>query len=72
MEWQLIETAPKDGTFIILGGGEWGDDDTETAERVMIARWERDNWMVCVAEGGYSLFPYDDPTHWMHAPPKPA
>lgn len=71
MEWQPIDTAPKDGTFIILGGGMWGDEELAAAKRVMIARWLNDEWMVCVAEGGYSCFPIIGPTHWMPVPQQP-
>jgi hypothetical protein len=79
--WQPIETAPRDGTIILLAGGTWGDEDLEEAPRVMAARWYEHQrwrsdpvwgcWNVCCAEGGCSIFPYSDPTHWMPLPEPP-
>jgi hypothetical protein len=71
--WQPIETAPKDGTWVLLGGGVWGDDWADDAPRVMSARYEKNvGWLVCAAEAGYSLFPYVAPTHWQPLPAGPA
>lgn len=77
MGWQPIETAPKDGSIILLAGGVWGDDDMEVAARVMCARWYKSNlyddafWNACEAECGHSIFPYKGPTHWMPLPSPP-
>ncbi len=77
--WQLIETAPKDGNIILLGGGTWGDDELEEKPRVMSARWYQHLsgtwaigcWIVCSAEAGCSIFEYKNPTHWMPSPEQP-
>jgi hypothetical protein len=76
-EWQPIETAPKDGTRILLGGGAWGDDWRDSAPAVMVGWWEVPRrydafWNTCAAEAGYSMFPYESPTHWMPLPAAPA
>lgn len=74
MKWMPIETAPKDGTIILLGGGTWGDDEIKEAPMVMAARWYDGGryygcfWNVCCAEAGCSIFPYNNPTKWMHMP----
>jgi len=74
-EWKPIDTAPLDGTIILLGGGIWGDDLLDDAPRVMAARWyksrEHEFWNVCAAEAGFSIFPYSNPTHWMPLPEPP-
>lgn len=75
-DWQPIDTAPKDGTVILLAGGTWGDDELADAPRVMAARWYKTNrgnycWNACEAEAGYSIFPYKNPTHWMPLPEPP-
>lgn len=55
--WLPIETAPRDGTLIMLDGGYW-DDDFEKFDGVMIARWHRGWWLIAALEGGYSCAEY--------------
>ena len=62
MEWQLIETAPKDGTSVLLwdGGvviGEW---------RPGYHPWNEGSWLI---EGGQITA--RNATHWMPLPEKP-
>ena len=69
-DWQPIETAPKDGTSILVtifhdDGSYWGQD---------IVWW--DDWTKFWASGGYDWMKvkYDDTeniTHWMPLPPPP-
>lgn len=66
MNWQPIETAPKDGTRILLGRGD----------RVWLDEWWKgigiSGWASLVAweqaGGSYSL----PPTHWMPLPDPPS
>ena len=83
-EWQPIETAPKDGTVIILARGC----------RVTVGHWEPERWPIgaeyhsstgeylgtfetgeCIDAWWYSEDGgFDDenlPTHWMPLPPPP-
>jgi hypothetical protein len=72
MNWQLIETAPKDGTFVLVA---WTH-----AKRydVAAAKWcfkdpDSDGWHD---EDGGAWFDDDDeecnpPTHWMPLPEPP-
>jgi len=67
--WQPIETAPKDGTLILVSFG---------AKGVRAVYWEDDLW--CVDDDkhgpyplrGYSYSTFTAPTHWMPMPEKPS
>jgi hypothetical protein len=74
--WRPIETAPKDGTEILICGGTFVDDNDWTATpwpygRCSIVRWYDDSW-----EGepnhSHDEFRRHEPTHWMPLPPPPA
>jgi hypothetical protein len=82
MQWQPIETAPKDGTKIIGYGrtewlGSWQDSPRQTAPKTTaIIRWKEPSfddgspgkWLT------KSCNPYKDemvPTHWMPLPEPP-
>jgi len=75
-EWQPIETAPKDGTWIIVFGGITGDDEEDRS--FAVAQWSNllnggttdPRWMFAWYDGGY-YGQYYDPTHWMPLPPPP-
>jgi hypothetical protein len=60
MAWQPIESAPKDGTRVMLADAEWTD----------IGRWriESQLWMDDDDAGWTDPF---WPTHWMPLPPPP-
>jgi hypothetical protein len=65
MAWQPIETAPKDGTEVLL----WIKGDEESPRK---GRWEerldlRRGHKWCVAYGWCE----DTPTHWMPLPEPP-
>ena len=63
MEWQPIDTAPKDGTRI-LGWCETSADICYRENKFGVG----DVWMTdsCADFGGY-----ETPTHWMPLPPPP-
>jgi len=70
MKWQPIETAPKDGTYILVAGpsGYYS-----TPLRVEVCKWNnanhKDNWRNhsndWFTDGG------EDATHWMPLPEPP-
>ena len=71
-EWRPIETAPRDGTQVIL----CGDYSTD----LTIARWDGKHWR-CVADGydaveymsdfGTEYRTFEVPSHWLPLPPPP-
>ena len=68
--WQPIDTAPKDGTWIIVcyNDSPCGVPDLDSwFPGMKIVRWEYDAWMFC---SEYSIG--EDPTHWMPLPNPPA
>lgn len=73
MEWQPIETAPKDGTWIFLGGGH--TDDEAEPRSCAVAQWTdylnggktKPHWQFAWYDGGY-YGRYENPTHWMPLP----
>lgn len=77
-QWQPIETAPKDGTWIMLTGGRIGwDIKSESkvvigqASSVLNGRVEENyRWQFAWYNGGYHG-EYSNPTHWMPIPNVP-
>lgn len=73
-QWQTIESAPKDGTWVLLTGGKirygWNADDVPPC---VVGQWthhlngsERPEgrWQFAWYDGGY-YGEYEAPTHWM-------
>jgi len=70
-DWQPIETAPKDGSGILIAGGTYIYSDYEPMPflSVTIAQWYQDGWRG-------DTFAHDEwnvhkPTHWMRLPEPP-
>ncbi len=70
-QWQPIETAPKDGSRVIM----WG-----RYNSVCIAAWRDDRWFVDADESraiesqtdfGIEYKTFDFPSHWMPLPTPP-
>lgn len=64
-EWQLIETAPKDGTCVLLF----------TTYGCIEGFWSDDEFLQDVCAASYDMaYTYIQcyPTHWMPLPPPPA
>jgi hypothetical protein len=69
LQWQPIETAPKDGTPILAREKGAGP-----AVYMMCTMWsgsELEGWRIPGARG-WTNARWFHPTHWMHLPPPPA
>ena len=66
--WQPIETAPKDGTEVLLRGGKnkWEDEGT----KLVVGFWQDDEWRYAFIESDWRGV-YENPTHWMYVPNLP-
>jgi hypothetical protein len=66
INWQPIETAPKTGEFVLLAGGTWEDDFISEIQIIQVARWvsKYEQWVTCLADDGWVVFEYCNPTHW--------
>lgn len=84
MEWKPIETAPKDGTPILVAHYIHSNDLYGYAPwreiNVVIAWWEGGGWEMCFMEDGRAdtegissqFFQAIRPTHWMPLPSPPS
>lgn len=85
-QWQPIETAPLDGTWVLICGGQTDEDDYMD-EGVLVQRpvvaffdpekvdWSTEDhqegcWLFCFWDGSWRTG-YDNPTHWMTLPEAP-
>lgn len=71
MEWQPIETAPKDGSWVLLSGGsiDYGWDYTADKPLAVVGQWASfaKCWQFAWYDGGY-YGEYENPTHWRPIP----
>ncbi len=67
MIWQPIETAPRDGCFVLVYVAEPFSDSTQ---QICVSVWDSDldGWMTDLPAGGWDFV---DPTHWMPLPEPP-
>lgn len=87
INWQPIDTAPRDGTWILLCGGETSEDDYLSVgvpiSRPVVGRfiWDED-FNGIYPDKFYDTWDicywdgewrtqYENPTHWMPLPPPP-
>lgn len=78
MTWQPIETAPKDGTWILVWGGktdeEYPDIPEKEKSRPVIAQWIDDDAWVTDHKWQFAYYngchhgEYMNPTHWQPLP----
>lgn len=70
-EWQPIETAPRDGTWLLLTGGDiqygW---DGDTVPPCVCGHSSGREWQFAWYDGG-AYGEYLRPTHWMPLPAPP-
>lgn len=64
-QWQPIETAPRDGTEVLVTGLEYG---RGPGRWMHVAAYAVDVWIVAVDPPQQRLH---EPTHWMPKPPPP-
>ncbi len=70
-EWMDIESAPKDGSDIILyGKDEYGEFYEVNEKVVQIGFWDRNSWRLTLW-GPYESKLWFLPTHWMPLPTPP-
>lgn len=71
-EWRPIDSAPKDGSAVLLFGGEgcfgWTPPANMADLPLSISRWSEDRWVEATGE---QYQPHDGPTHWMPLPDPP-
>ncbi|WP_444461591.1 DUF551 domain-containing protein [Rhodobacter capsulatus] len=86
MEWQPIETAPTDGTCVLLCGGTFDDyayyaDASIVPPQTVVvgcknSDYYRENtpshWIVCSFDNDNGWVHYENPSHWMPLPPLPS
>ena len=76
-EWQPIETAPKDGTWVLVYSAE-AIRDEDGGRKIAVAQYTDDlngrkgvwHWQFAWYDGGYYGW-VDNVTHWMPLPEAP-
>jgi hypothetical protein len=70
MDWQPIETAPKDGTAVLVFGERYSTPNGTPG--IAVARWYEDGFppQTWWGTAGNSLV-VQCPSHWMPLPPPP-
>ena len=84
--WQPIETAPKDGTWVLLAGGECEyNEESDNRKRVVTAQWTTEyrsnagdlpiadfgRWEFAYYDSGF-YGEYENPAHWQPLPSPPS
>lgn len=75
--WMPIETAPLDGTAVLVMRDIWPGTDSGRAEEcngqnTYVAQWwDGDGWVVCYMDQVCDPACQITPTHWMPLPPPP-
>jgi hypothetical protein len=75
MEWQPIDTAPKDGGIILLyrpTAYPWGQITPGKWEDQPYAKRPKPFWDIWLKIGSITESRQWEPTHWMPLPPRPS
>lgn len=73
--WRGMESAPRDGTIILLSGGQYFcESRNRYIQAPSTAAWYIDPrgdcyWLIGGTEGGYCPVTYEDPVAWLPLPP---
>lgn len=70
--WLPIDSAPMDGTRVMIGGGSFSYEDygPYPFDGVSFAYWHRDHWRGEDRQVHDEWYVHN-PTHWMPIPPPP-
>ena len=77
--WLPIATAPRNGDWVLLGGGQCDyDESSDNKSRHVVGQWSEyrnggtvaSHWQFAWYDGGY-YGEYEKPTHWMPLPAPP-
>lgn len=78
-DWKPIDSAPKDGTWVLLTGGKieygWYEDSQPTVvsgqySTMLNTYPTHGHWQFAWYDGGHYGW-YEEPTHWMPIPDPP-
>ena len=80
-KWLPIATAPRNGSWLLLAGGNCASDEGIDNGRFVTAQWTNylngetniklERWQFAWYDGGY-YGEYINPTHWMPLPAPPS
>ena len=71
-EWQPIETAPRDGTEVLLWGGDWESEISRPYPNCgVLVGYSKSGMIFTVAGGSHYEVWINCPTHWMPLPDPP-
>lgn len=76
--WRPIESAPRDGTPVLLCGGRddcagyiGAEENHRLIQAPARAVWDGVCWVMGFGENGWAILAYENPTHWMPLPEPP-
>ena len=70
MGWQNIETAPRDGSTILVVGRPSQIEGVKIGAGIFTAYWDEIDSSFCLSAATWHG-PFIKPTHWMPLPPAP-
>lgn len=75
VNWLSIETAPRDGTWILLAGGQSAEHEESVSGKVVVGFWNSkfmfsEAWSFAHYNDDF-ISEYFEPTHWVPLPEPP-